>query len=216
MERNCVQCGKRFTLSEYEIEFYNSRNLSIPKRCKQCRDLNKKLGTNATDPKLWRYKDSKDYQINGYSVIAIIMTLLMIVICFFFACLTIIYNKQFPIIEFTVTSLIFLLIISITLLVGKNNSTKQESHVIEHEYKATFYDTESMREHYIKHGQETHSNSVEEYLRKANNVITDKHCSITVDEDGDKQYYNPRTKEFVVIAKAGYIRTYYVKSNKHY
>ena len=34
MKRICKQCGKEFELSQSEINFYNSKNLSLPKRCK--------------------------------------------------------------------------------------------------------------------------------------------------------------------------------------
>ena len=33
----CVQCGKKFELSEAEKDFYEEKNLSLPKRCKECR-----------------------------------------------------------------------------------------------------------------------------------------------------------------------------------
>lgn len=42
MEMVCKQCGKEFTLTEGEIEFYQSKNLELTKRCKECRDSNKK------------------------------------------------------------------------------------------------------------------------------------------------------------------------------
>ena len=41
MKRTCKQCGKDFFLTKSEIDFYNSKNLTLPKRCKECRELNK-------------------------------------------------------------------------------------------------------------------------------------------------------------------------------
>lgn len=41
MKYTCKQCGKEFELEQAEIEFYESRNLDLPKRCKECRDANK-------------------------------------------------------------------------------------------------------------------------------------------------------------------------------
>lgn len=41
MKLICKQCGKEFELSESEINFYKSKNLHIPKRCKECRQENK-------------------------------------------------------------------------------------------------------------------------------------------------------------------------------
>lgn len=42
MKRTCIQCGKEFELTSSEISFYKKRKLALPKRCKECRDLNKK------------------------------------------------------------------------------------------------------------------------------------------------------------------------------
>ena len=41
MKLICKQCGKEFELSESEINFYKSKNLHLPKRCKECRQENK-------------------------------------------------------------------------------------------------------------------------------------------------------------------------------
>ncbi|MCM1145549.1 MAG: zinc-ribbon domain containing protein [Blautia sp.] len=37
----CKQCGTTFELSEAEIDFYQKRNLQLPKRCKECRQENR-------------------------------------------------------------------------------------------------------------------------------------------------------------------------------
>lgn len=219
MDRECVQCGKIFTLSEYEVEFYKSKNLNIPKRCKECRELNKKRGTNATDPLLWRHQNSKSY-INGTGCLfAMISALCIFMLCFVFISFILGNKVESSIVAVTIgilllslTALLLSLTVAIVLSTKKPSGNKRTRSA---QYKATFYDTESLTEHYIKHGKETHSESVEEYLRKANNVIADTRCKISTDEDGDKQYFNPLTKEFVVVAKAGYIRTYYLKTNKY-
>ena len=41
MKRTCVQCGKDFYISQNEIKYFKSKNLRLPKRCKDCRALNK-------------------------------------------------------------------------------------------------------------------------------------------------------------------------------
>ena len=41
VKRTCKQCGKEFVITGSEIQFYRSKNLSIPKRCKDCRTKNK-------------------------------------------------------------------------------------------------------------------------------------------------------------------------------
>ena len=37
----CRECGANFTFSDGEQEFYASRNLSAPQRCKDCRNARK-------------------------------------------------------------------------------------------------------------------------------------------------------------------------------
>lgn len=41
MKRTCKQCGKEFELPESEVNFYKSKGLELPKRCKSCREKNK-------------------------------------------------------------------------------------------------------------------------------------------------------------------------------
>ena len=41
LKRTCVQCGKEFEMSQSEINFYKKKKLSLPKRCKECREENK-------------------------------------------------------------------------------------------------------------------------------------------------------------------------------
>lgn len=40
MKITCSQCGKTFELTQNEINFYYSKGLDLPKRCKSCRDKN--------------------------------------------------------------------------------------------------------------------------------------------------------------------------------
>lgn len=41
MKRQCKQCGKEFILTKSEVDFYNQKNLTLPRRCKDCRAKNK-------------------------------------------------------------------------------------------------------------------------------------------------------------------------------
>ena len=49
MKRTCVQCGKDFFLTDSEIRFYKDKKLSLPKRCKDCREANKKSRESIAD-----------------------------------------------------------------------------------------------------------------------------------------------------------------------
>ena len=37
----CADCGKEFTFTKREQDFYKEKQLSAPKRCKPCRDKKK-------------------------------------------------------------------------------------------------------------------------------------------------------------------------------
>ena len=39
-KKKCVQCDKVFTITDSEKQFFEKRNLNIPKRCKECRKNN--------------------------------------------------------------------------------------------------------------------------------------------------------------------------------
>lgn len=42
MKRICIQCNKEFEISEQENQYYKGKGLQSPKRCKVCREANKK------------------------------------------------------------------------------------------------------------------------------------------------------------------------------
>lgn len=48
ISRKCTQCQTEFILTRSEIEFYKTRGLELPKRCKACRTRNKKRKQNKT------------------------------------------------------------------------------------------------------------------------------------------------------------------------
>ncbi len=39
----CVSCGKKFSLTEKEIDFYKSKKFDLPKRCEECRKERREL-----------------------------------------------------------------------------------------------------------------------------------------------------------------------------
>ncbi|MFV0519467.1 MAG: zinc-ribbon domain containing protein [Lachnospirales bacterium] len=50
MKKICKDCNKEFILTEGEINFYNSKNLDLPKRCSECREKNKHNNEKTTQP----------------------------------------------------------------------------------------------------------------------------------------------------------------------
>ena len=202
MNRVCVQCGKSFSLSQSEIDFYESKNLNLPKRCKACRDKNKNS-----------YNEYRSQTVNVPLAFRDIFISAILFVGIFITIMSVSANNGF-----TLPTIIldFVAILAIYCLV------KNKRHIDIQEfdtscYAHTFYDMDSMTEHYIKHGKETNCKDMEEYLYKANSVIQSKDImSKDQKEDGDTAFFNPQTNEFVVVAKAGYIRTYFIASLSYY
>lgn len=84
-------------------------------------------------------------------------------------------------------------------------------------YKFNFYDAENLVNHFYKHKDDVGCRDVESYLKKANSVILDKKSihKKTI-ANGDTVYYNKKNEDYVVLARAGYIRSYYKASYNHY
>ena len=202
MTKNCVQCGKVFTLSQSEIDFYEDKNLNLPKRCKSCRDKNK-----ASNGEYRSYTANIPLAFRDVSISAILFVGLFINI------MSISANGGFTLPTIILDLIALFAIIFLAKI--KNHIDIQEFDTSS--YPHTFYDMDSMTEHYIKHGKETNCKDMEEYLYKANSVIQKKNIMSKMQkEDGDTAFFNPQTKEFVVVAKAGYIRTYFIASLSYY
>lgn len=86
MKQNCKQCGKTFEISESEIAFFKSKNLNIPKRCKECREKNKKdNSTKEIDAKkvysIVEKAISNDNKTKRLVFIGIAVAIIAVVIC---------------------------------------------------------------------------------------------------------------------------------------
>ena len=85
--------------------------------------------------------------------------------------------------------------------------------------KHFFRDGEKMQEHFEEHGEQTNSQSAEEYLIKANAVMQNprtKRKPETDDGDNDIVYYLPPTGEIVFVSAEGYIRTYFIADDEYF
>ena len=89
LTRTCIQCNKEFTMTESEIRFYKSKRLSLPKRCKECRDANKKLKaenggqmpkTNGTADAVKASQEKKGFSVLPLAIGAIAVIAVIIVI----------------------------------------------------------------------------------------------------------------------------------------
>jgi hypothetical protein len=197
MKRTCVQCGKDFFLSDNEIKFYKDKELSLPKRCKECRDANKR----GRDGKK---EDEQSTAVNGASKpqknkssrkkLAGIAAAVVVL-----AAGGGIYSQnaagtavppQQPAYEYTIEA--------------------EDNTVYTAAPEYTFRNKEFLDEHYEKHGRDMGFSTAEEYEAAASAVVNDPRALHKLEaEDGDDVYYIEETNEFVIVSKAGYLRTYF-------
>lgn len=190
MKRTCKQCGKEFVITQSEINFYKSKNLNIPKRCKECRQRNKtrneKTIHNEVNPSNKMSANESGNRLNN--------------------------NSNKPSFIKILTALI--LLIAVIYGVVSHGAPENEGSYTEIQNQQIsdleFRNEELLNEHYEKHGIEMGFSSAEEYENAAEDVVENSNAlHKTEAEDGDDIYYLENTNEFVVISTDGYIRTYF-------
>ncbi len=198
MKRTCVQCGKKFEITADEAEFFRSKGLSLPKRCKTCRDKNSgKYTVSYAKPKPLNY------------ALAIIFLVIGVAVAYF----------DFAAGVFTGTFANVLIGISIAAFITFFLTRKKRTVIdvsFSNKYTYRFYDAKSFVNHFYKHRYDVDCKDLETYLRNANRVISDKNSIHKTASSGDVIYYNLNTGDYVVLSRAGYIRSYYRTNYKHY
>ncbi|HNX63857.1 MAG TPA: zinc-ribbon domain containing protein [Oscillospiraceae bacterium] len=192
IKRKCSQCGKEFFLSDSEIDFYNKKNLTLPKRCKECRNANKQSNSDTysggqadTEPK--NIIISKG--IGALIIFAVLAVFILIIGTS--------QNLKLNEIFFSESSY-------------SDTISSSDTQSIDKAVKFTFRNEQALNEHYQKHGIAMGFSSAQEYEEAAGNVVTSSDSlHKTEKEDGDDIYYNESTNEFVIISTDGYIRTYF-------
>lgn len=185
MKRTCVQCKKEFELPQSEINFYKSKNLHLPKRCKECRELNK--GAKAIQSEAQTVVERPQVKATRKKTPIISGAIFLIL------ALAMFLGDKFSVEDNTATYV----------------DTTYETNV-EVQEGATFRKDEYLQEHYEKHGIDMGFSSAEEYLAAANKVLANEDVLHKIEaEDGDDVYYLEATNEFVVVSTDGYIRTYF-------
>ena len=72
-KKKCVQCGKVFTITDSEKQFFKKRNLNMPKRCKECREKNNPHQVKTNYDQVTPRKE-KTYEIKTtYLILAILL-----------------------------------------------------------------------------------------------------------------------------------------------
>lgn len=182
----CVQCGKKFELSEAEKDFYEEKNLSLPKRCKECRKRNRIEKNEAVVP---RGKERRKRRKNAMRQVPVTTLILLIALTFVY--LSFVRKPESSTPKQT----------KVTQVTENPNSSIQKA--------VLFQSDEKLKEHYEKHGKAMGFASAEEYLAAANAVILNEEALHKTQEDGDDVYYLEETNDFVVVSPQGYLRTYF-------
>ena len=215
MKRKCKDCGKEFELSYGEIQFYKSKNLELPKRCKECRDKNNRKenkihsNSNENNSKLHNVQQNPaisqatqpptgNIQKNTSNINS--------------------QNHKHRI----STAIVAILILAASLFGGhffqggdnvsnsQNNDSSKTAYRNEQEITYTFRNDAYLAEHFEKHGEDFDYSTKEEYLAGANHVVaSDDALHKLESEDGDDVYYLEASNEFVIVSTDGYIRTYF-------
>lgn len=206
-KRKCVQCSRSFTLTASEIDFYKSKGLSLPKRCKTCREENRNGAPGRRSKRKTYTVTSKGKRTSGRRFACVL--LIAVINAVFYTTL-----KDYFV---PVTAVFDISAVIIAMLLSKRFGSVRITDFDTGKYRYTFYDKGSMVEHYAKHGRETGCRSMEEYLKKANDTIRNpSSLHKKQSEDGDDAYFLKSTGDFAVVAKSGYIRTYYKASYAYF
>lgn len=184
--RKCKQCGKEFTLTDSEIDFYNKKDMHLPKRCKECREVNTPKKQDVLVKPIRIHKNKL-----GYLIAAVVLA-----IGIFWG------GKYFSLPDNDIES----------ALNGSEVSATTPDFSLNAEYEKTykFRNADILNDHFEKHGNSMGFATAEEYEKAAGNVINSPNVlHKTEKEDGDDVYYLEATNEFIIVSTDGYIRTYF-------
>lgn len=187
----CVQCQKEFVITDSEFSFYKSKGLSVPKRCKECRDANRKTKAGMNSDNIPQ-NYNKDITVDTYKKSKKKTG-----------------NRQFYLM---VSLLIVIIVAGVVLFISGNSSDKQniDSEGNYQQASYSFSSEEALSTHFQKHGYEFGYTTKEQYLQGAIRVIENpSSLKRTEAEDGDYVYYLQSTNEIVFVSQTGIIRTYF-------
>ncbi|MBO5522262.1 MAG: zinc-ribbon domain containing protein [Roseburia sp.] len=208
--RTCKDCGKKFELSDSEIQFFEERNLTLPKRCQQCRKA-KKFRKQQTytesrqiPPQRVSVKEKRLRSIVGAGVVLLLflMFLLYHFSPYWYHDTTQDADSQY--IQYDAAG---------QNIGDTDNHVTQNTAASENtdsSFTYQFRTQENLQEHFSKHGAEFGYQTAEAYLEGANRVIVSADALHKYEkEDGDDVYYLESTNELVIVSTDNYIRTYF-------
>ena len=213
--KKCRQCGKEFTLTDGEIDFFKSKGLELPNRCAECRKKNK-AAKNA------HASDNKKRPISVGIVVLLILAL-----AFGYGISQInsakLSNNDVTDIGETISTAVTeaettaevteTSTVTETETTSETTETSTIAESAETEIPAKQYcfrNSELLNEHYKDHGIEMGFASAEEYEKAAAAVIDAPGVLHKYEkEDNDDVYYLESTNEIVIVSTDGFIRTYF-------
>ena len=212
--KKCRQCGKEFTLTDGEIDFFKGKGLELPSRCADCRKKNKTA----------RNVPAADGKKNP--IVAVVVVLLILFALGFGYYISQINgaklsNNDVSNISEEITTSIQTTVSRITeassvtevettaeVTEASTSAEVTETEIPAKQYR--FRNSELLDTHYEKHGIEMGFASAEEYEKAATAVINAPEVLHKYEkEDNDDVYYLESTNEFVIVSTDGYIRTYF-------
>lgn len=215
--KKCRDCGKEFTLTDGEIEFYRSKGFELPTRCKSCRDKRKGRKPSSSPQNHNSNKSSR----SRLPIFAVIIATALLAALFFKLSDILIPEQASPseitetsayITEQTPPAITSSAITSDTITSETSHiSTSSEAIVTGPEKQGLcFRNADLLEDHYEKHGIEMGFSSPQEYERAAAAVVSSPDALHKLEkEDNDDVYYLESTNEFVIVSTDGYIRTYF-------
>lgn len=204
MVRTCVNCKKKFEIAKSEIDFYKSKGLELPKRCKECRDKNRQI------------KERKKAEERKRLIITL---LLFFVETAALVTAIVLFNKSIWG-GFYAACAVCAAIFAVYMVVTKSKKaalSDVELYSVMNHFRYRFKDADDFREHFLKHGAETGCRTPKEYIKRANRVIKSPHTQKKREkEDGDIVYFDRASGEIVFCTAKGSIRTYYISDSAYF
>ena len=170
INRTCKQCGKKFTITDSEIQFYKSKDLELPKRCSDCRKKNNNSSTKEINSNIGKSEDRSKHNKNKKNIFTSVIAGLLVILALFI-------GKVFN--------------VDISSLWQDTNYTKEQS-----VSSLQFRNEKFLEDHFVKHGNEFGYSTKEEYLAGADgdDIYYDKNSNEIVFVSGDgyiRTYFRP-------------------------
>ena len=212
--KKCRECGKEFTLSDGEIEFFRSKSFDLPNRCQSCRNMRKKK---KTSPEAHRSRNTpKRYSKQSPALtIPVLLIAVGLILCYLIlsgsdglpANPSSTADKPYAVTSSeTVNSSPETILETSEVFAEETTNTTVQSQTRE----LHFRNEELLSEHYENHGIEMGFSSAQDYERAAAAVVSSPKALHKLEkEDNDDVYYLESTNEFVIVSTDGYIRTYF-------